>query len=92
MGFEPTRPDWATSSQVPFSALYLPRSQSRTKSSGKRERRIENTENSTRRILKEFEDFLRVDRQLAEETVERHMLEIRKLFKNSKFDPLNPKI
>jgi len=91
VGFEPTRPERATGSPSPSLVLYLPRFQSRTKSSGKRERRIENGENSKKRILKEFEDFLRVDRQLAEETVERHMLEIRKLFKNSKFDPLNPK-
>jgi integrase len=49
--------------------------------------RMENRENE--RIIEDFEDFLIVDRQLAERTVERHLLEIRRFFKNSDFDPIN---
>jgi len=48
--------------------------------------RIENRENT--RILKDFEDYLRIDRQLGERTIERHMMEIKRLFKTANFDPL----
>ncbi|MEO0242806.1 MAG: tyrosine-type recombinase/integrase [candidate division WOR-3 bacterium] len=40
------------------------------------------------RILKDFEDYLTIDRQLGERTVERHMLELRRLFGLAKFNPL----
>jgi integrase len=48
--------------------------------------RIENGENE--RIFEDFKNFLTVDRQLGEGTVERHLREIRSLFRNSDFDPL----
>jgi len=48
---------------------------------------MENCENE--RIFEDFKNFLIVDRQLEERTVERHLLEIRRLFKNSDFDPIN---
>jgi len=70
--FKPTRLNESLALQAP-----LGRFQSRTKSYGKRERRIENSENSIKRISGEFEDFLRINRQLAEGTVERHMLKIK---------------
>ncbi|PUA31038.1 MAG: hypothetical protein B9J98_08115, partial [Candidatus Terraquivivens tikiterensis] len=38
--------------------------------------------------MKDFEDYLRVDRQLGEGTVIRHVMEIKRLFKTAKFDPL----
>ena len=50
------------------------------------EKRIENIENI--RILKDFEDYLTIDRRAEKGTVERHMLEVKRLFKTSKFDPL----
>ena len=49
--------------------------------------RIENSENE--RIIEDFKNFLIIDRQLRERTVERHILEIRRFFKNSDFDPIN---
>ncbi len=52
---------------------------------------MENDENLRSRILKDFEDFLKVDRQLAERTVKRNVLEIKKLFKSSNFNPLEAK-
>ena len=48
--------------------------------------RMENCENE--RIIEDFKVFLIVDRQLEERTVQRHLLEIRRLFKNSDFDPI----
>jgi integrase len=48
--------------------------------------RIENDEN--KRILDDFRNYLLIDRQLEEGTVERHILEIKKLFKSSDFNPL----
>jgi len=48
--------------------------------------RIENMENM--RILEDFRDYLTVERRLGKRTVERYMLEIRKLFRKARFDPL----
>jgi integrase len=48
--------------------------------------RIENAENE--RIFEDFKNFLIVDRQLEEGTVRRHLLELKRLFENSDFDPL----
>jgi integrase len=39
-------------------------------------------------IFMDFERFLRIDRQLGERTVERHLIELRRLFENSDFNPL----
>ena len=50
--------------------------------------RMENGENGFRRILLDFEDYLRVDRRLEDGSVMRHMQEIRKLFRIAEFDPL----
>jgi integrase len=49
--------------------------------------RIENKEN-IKRIFRDFEDYLTVDRQLQRETVVRHLLELKRLFKNADFNPL----
>ena len=49
--------------------------------------RMENCENE-RIIIEDFKVFLIVDRQLEERTVQRHLLEVRRLFKNSDFDPI----
>ncbi|RLF92550.1 hypothetical protein DRN52_07830 [Thermococci archaeon] len=51
--------------------------------------RIENMENM--RILEDFRDYLTVERRLGKRTVERYMLEIRKLFRKARFDPLRAK-
>ena len=51
--------------------------------------RIENSEN--KRIFDDFRNFLIVDRQLEEGTVQRHLLELRRLFESSGFDPLKAK-
>jgi integrase len=48
--------------------------------------RIENDEN--KRILDDFRNYLLIDRQLEEGTIERHILEIKRLFKSSDFNPL----
>ena len=48
--------------------------------------RMENGENI--RIFKDFEDYLTIDRQLEERTVERHLSETKRLFKTANFDPL----
>lgn len=40
------------------------------------------------RILREFKDYLIVDRQLEKGTVERHISELERLFKVSGFNPL----
>jgi integrase/recombinase XerD len=50
------------------------------------DKRMENFEYE--RILRDFEDYLRIDRQLGEKSVEKYMMEIRKLFKRARFDPL----
>ena len=49
--------------------------------------RMENRENE--RIIEDFKNFLIVDKQLAGRTVERHLLEIKRFFKNSDCDPIN---
>jgi len=49
--------------------------------------RMENIEDE--RILEDFKNFLTVNRQLGERTVERHILELKRLFENAKFNPLN---
>jgi integrase/recombinase XerD len=41
------------------------------------------------RIFEDFRNFLLVDRQLEEGTVERHILELKRLFENAEFNPLN---
>lgn len=43
-------------------------------------------------MLRDFEDYLIVERQLGEKTVERHIFEIRRLFKTSEFNPLEATI
>jgi len=48
---------------------------------------MENIEDE--RILEDFKNFLTVNRQLGERTVERHILELKRLFENAKFNPLN---
>jgi integrase/recombinase XerD len=48
---------------------------------------MENGENG--RIFEDFRNFLLVDRQLEEGTVERHILELKRLFENAEFNPLN---
>jgi hypothetical protein len=47
--------------------------------------RIENAKNG--RMLEDFRNFLIVDRQPEERTVQRHLLELRMLFDSSGFDP-----
>ncbi|MGQ9596395.1 MAG: tyrosine-type recombinase/integrase [Thermoproteota archaeon] len=47
---------------------------------------MENAEN--RRIFEGFRDYLFVDRQLGERTVERYILELKRLFRISEFNPL----
>jgi integrase/recombinase XerD len=49
--------------------------------------RMENGENE--RIFEDFKNFLIVDRQLRDETVKKHLREVKRLFKNSSFDPIN---
>jgi len=49
--------------------------------------RIENIENE--RIIEDFKNFLIVDRQLKDETVKKHLREIKRLFENSDFNPIN---
>jgi integrase len=48
--------------------------------------RMENCKNG--RIFEDFRNFLIVDRQLEEGTVERHLVELRRLFESSDFNPL----
>jgi integrase len=49
--------------------------------------RMENVENE--RIFEDFRNFLIVDRQLKDETVNKHLREVRRLYENSDFNPLN---
>jgi site-specific recombinase XerD len=46
---------------------------------------MENVEN----ILKDFEEYLTVDRQLERETIKKHMIEIKRFFKRADFNPFN---
>jgi len=48
---------------------------------------MENRKNE--RIVEDFKNFLIIDKQLAERTVERHLLEIKIFFKNSDRDLIN---
>ncbi|MEM3382251.1 MAG: hypothetical protein QXQ11_08870 [Candidatus Bathyarchaeia archaeon] len=47
---------------------------------------MENFEN--RKIIEDFNDHLKIDRRLEEGTVERHLLEIRRLLENANFNVL----
>ncbi|MEM2989827.1 MAG: hypothetical protein QXQ02_01425 [Halobacteria archaeon] len=47
---------------------------------------MENFENG--KIIGDFNDYLKIDRRLEEGTVERHLLEIRRLLENANFNIL----
>jgi integrase/recombinase XerD len=73
VGFEPTRARRAHRLSRPYG----------TESP---DERIENFENM--RILRDFKDYLTIDRQLEEGTVRRHLQEVKRLFNMADFNPL----